>query len=109
MEYLYKRWEAPRCWFGDFTVLAFILVQSLDGALTYVGVSFWGLAVEANPIISSAVQVVGLGAGLAAAKLIAAGLGVALHLHRAHALVGLLTILYVAGAILPWTALFLTN
>jgi uncharacterized protein DUF5658 len=109
MEYLYKRWEAPRCWFGDLGVLAFLIVQCLDGVFTYVGVRFWGLGIEANPIIASAVQAVGLGAGLTAAKLVAAALGMALHLHRAHALVAVLTILYIAGAILPWTALFLAN
>jgi len=109
MEYLYKRWEAPRCWFGDLTVVAFLLVQCLDGAFTYLGVSVWGLGIEANPIISSTVQAVGLGAGLAGAKLIAAVLGMVLHLHRAHTLVALLTAVYLAGAILPWTALFLTN
>jgi hypothetical protein len=109
MELLYKRWETPRCLFGDLTVLVFLVVQCLDGAFTYVGVTFWGPGIEANPIISSAVQAVGLGAGLAAAKLIAAALGMALHLHRAHALVAVLTVLYLAGAILPWTALFLAN
>src|SRR5262249_13325708 len=109
MELLYKQWETPRCLFGDSAVLCFLLVQCLDGAFTYLGVRFWGLGIEANPIIVSAVSAVGLAGGLAAAKLVAAALGVALHIHRAHALVALLTVVYVAGAILPWTALFLAN
>jgi len=32
-----------------------------------------------------------------------------LHLRRAHALVACLTAFYIAAAILPWTAIFLTN
>jgi hypothetical protein len=90
-------------------VLGFLVVQCLDGALTYLGMKTWGPAIEANPLISSAVAVGGIGLGLAGAKLFAIGLGILLHLRRVHNLVALLTALYVAFAILPWTALFLTN
>ena len=107
--HLWKRWDNPHCRFGDVAVLCFFLVQCLDGAFTYLGVSFWGIGIEANPLITSAVQTIGLGAGLTAAKLIAASFGMLLHLRRAHNLVAFLTALYVAVAILPWTALFLTN
>ena len=108
MEDLYRRWETPRCFFGDLAVLSFVIVQGLDGVLTYLGVQFWGPTVEANPIVSSTVQLVGLGAGLATVKLVAVGFGIALHLHRVHNLVALLTAVYVAAAILPWAALFLS-
>ncbi len=90
-------------------VLGFLLVQCLDGALTYLGMKTWGPAIEANPLISTAVALGGLGVGLAGAKLFAVGLGIVLHLRRVHNLVALLTALYVAFAILPWAALFLTN
>jgi Domain of unknown function (DUF5658) len=109
MEHFAHRWETPRGWFGDVAVLSFLIVQCLDGAFTYLGVSFWGLGIEANPLIASTVQAIGLGAGLAAAKLIAVSFGVLLHLQRAHNLVALLTALYVAIAILPWTAIFLAQ
>src|SRR3989442_9439752 len=109
MEHLCKRWESPGCWFGDVAVLSFLIVQCLDGAFTYLGVSFWGPGIEANPLIVSTVQAIGLGAGLAMAKLVAASFGMLLHLRRAHTLVAFLTALYVAVAILPWTAIFLTN
>jgi hypothetical protein len=109
MAHLWHQWETPRCWFGDLAVLAFLIVQCLDGALTYLGVSFWGLGIEANPLIASTVQAIGLGAGLTAAKLVAASFGMLLHLRRAHNLVAFLTALYVAIAILPWTAIFLTH
>ena len=105
---LCRRWESPRCRFGDATVLGFVIVQVLDLAFTYLGVRTWGPGIEANPLVSSMMAVVGLGAGLVAAKSIAIGFGILLHLFRVHNLVALLTAIYVALAIVPWTALFLT-
>lgn len=94
--------------FGNLAVLGFVAVQYLDGALTYIGLHTWGLSIEANPLVSSAVAFAGVGAGLAATKLVAIGLGMALHLRRVHGIVAFLTVLYVAVAILPWTVLFVT-
>lgn len=108
MEVLYRRWESRDSVFGDAVVLAFLLVQLLDGIFTYLGVTIWGPGIEGNPLISSAVSVAGLGAGLAIAKLVAVGFGIVLHLRRVHNLVALLTAVYVCAAILPWTALFLS-
>jgi hypothetical protein len=88
-------------------VLSFVVVQGLDGVFTYLGVRIWGPTIEANPIVSSTVQWVGLGAGLATVKLVAVAFGIVLHLRRVHNLVALLTAIYVAAAILPWTALFI--
>src|SRR5437870_7563816 len=104
---LYKRWDEPRSRFGDAAVIAFLLAQCLDGVFTYLGVSIWGPGIEANPLISSAMAAIGLVGGLAGAKLVAVGLGIVLHLRGVHNLVALLTAIYFAGAILPWTALFL--
>ena len=84
-------------------------MQTLDGVLTYLGVSLWGPDVEANPIIGSLMTLAGPASGLAGAKLLAIGFGIALHLRRVHNLVAFLTIVYVAMAILPWTAMFLAN
>jgi Domain of unknown function (DUF5658) len=109
MTLLYRRWETPRCTFGDIAVLSFLLVQCLDGAFTYLGVRIWGPGIEANPLVSSAVATAGLGLGLAAAKMVAIGFGIVLHLFRVHNLVALLTAIYIAAAIIPWTALFLTQ
>ena len=94
--------------FGDIAVVTFMIVQALDGVLTYLGVHIWGPSVEANPIISSAVSFAGVGTGLAAAKLFAVGLGIVLHLRRVHGVVAFLTAFYLAVAILPWTMMFLT-
>lgn len=109
MALLYRRWDTPRCVFGDLVVLAFVLAQGADGVFTYLGVTIWGLQAEANPLVSSAVLVAGLGPGLAGVKLIAVGLGMALHCCRVHNVVALLTLVYVVGAIVPWTAMFLLH
>ena len=49
------------------------------------------------------------GAGLTATKLVAAGCGILLHVRRVHTLVAFLTAVYIAAAILPWAALFLSR
>ena len=54
MEGLVRQWEQPKSRFGDLMVVGFVLMQCLDAAFTYVGVSIWGPAIEANPLISSA-------------------------------------------------------
>ena len=107
MEGLYKPWDAVDSRFGNIAVLSFLCVQWLDGVFTYLGVRTWGLAIEANPIVSSAVAHAGLAAGLAGAKLLAISCGIILHLRRTHGVIVLLTAFYVAVAILPWTLLFL--
>src|SRR5262245_49401145 len=109
VEFFARPWKADRCLFGDLAVLCFLIVQCLDGALTYVGISFWGPGIEGNPLIATAVRTIGLGAALASAKLVAAGFGMLLHLRRVHSLVAWLTAFYLGAAILPWTTLFLTN
>jgi Domain of unknown function (DUF5658) len=106
MARLCKRWDT-RCVFGDLMVLGFVLVQCLDGAFTYLGVTMWGPGIEANPLVSAAVATAGLGAGLAGAKLMAIGFGILLHLRRVHNLVAFLTAVYLAAAIVPWAAMFL--
>jgi hypothetical protein len=95
--------------FGDVAVLCFVIVQYLDGLLTYFGVRTFGLSVEANPIVSSAVMIAGVGPGLVITKLLAIGLGGLLHVHRVHVTVALLTVFYVTVAIVPWATLFLAQ
>ncbi len=108
MRYLTASTDAANSRFGDIAVVIFVLVQALDGALTYLGVHIWGPAIEANPLVSSAVSVAGVGGGLAGAKLVAVAFGIVLPLRGVHHIIALLTAFYVAAAILPWTLLFLT-
>jgi hypothetical protein len=105
MRLLTKRWNTSDEWFGNLTVIGFLLVQYLDGFYTYAGFSIWGLNIEANPLIRSAMILVGPGIGLAAAKLVAIGFGVMLHLRGVHSVVAILTGIYLVLSILPWTAL----
>lgn len=93
--------------FGDIAILAFLLVQCLDGIFTYVGVNTYGLAVEANPLIASLMASMGHGAALVGAKTVAGALGVCLHLRQIHAAVAVLAGFYVAVAIVPWMAILL--
>jgi hypothetical protein len=107
MRGLRTRWDRPNSRFGNIVVVGFLVAQFLDGAMTYIGVKTWGLSIEANPLISSTVQAVGLAPGLALMKVLAGTLGIALHLRSVHVLVAVLTGVYIALAIVPWTALFL--
>ena len=95
--------------FGNLAVLGFLSVQCLDGILTYLGISIWGQSIEANPLVRSAVEFAGLGVGLTGVKLAAASLGMMLHLRRIHLPVAMLTAIYLVGAILPWSYLFLSQ
>lgn len=104
---LYKSWEDPRSRFGDAVVVAFLLMQCLDGVFTYLGVGIWGPGIEANPIVASAMAAGGIPVGLFGAKLVAIGFGMLLHLRRIHNVVALLTAIYFAVAIVPWAALLL--
>jgi hypothetical protein len=108
MERLCRRWDGADDLYGNALVIGFILVQCLDGIFTYVGIATFGPAIEANPLVSSAIAIAGPGAGLTAAKLLAASCGIVLHLLRVHGLVAALTAFYVAVAIVPWASLFLT-
>jgi hypothetical protein len=106
---LYKPWDPEDTLFGNIIVVGFLLVQVLDGALTYLGIRTWGPGIEGNPLLSSAMAYAGIAASLAAAKTVAITFGIVLHLYRVHTLVAVLTVFYVAAAIIPWTALLLTN
>src|SRR5687768_9744674 len=89
--------------FGDVAVVAFLVVQCLDGAFTYVGVSAYGLGVEGNPIVAGLMAQLGHGAGLLSAKLTASFLGICLHLRQVHVAVAVLTGFYLTAAIAPWS------
>lgn len=104
-----SRSAIPRDRFGDIALVIFLLAQALDGALTYVGVSTYGLRMEGNPFVGWLMSSMGEAAGLAAAKLAAGFFGVALHLSAVHKTVALLAVFYVAVAVLPWVAILFWN
>src|SRR5215510_16459459 len=73
-----------RSLFGDVALVAFLVTQGLDGAFTYVGVATFGATIEANPLIVWLMLHLGHGLALMSAKVLAALLGIALHLYRNH-------------------------
>jgi hypothetical protein len=88
--------------FGDVVLLVFILAQVADGVLTYLGVST-GIASEGNPLVAWYIATFGIGVAVVGAKMVAIALGAALHMRAMHRTIGLLAILYLAVAVLPWT------
>ncbi len=93
--------------FGDIVIVAFLVAQGLDGVFTYLGLTRFGPQIEANPFITSMVAIAGPIATLTFAKLVAATFGIVLHFAGVHRVVALLTILYVAAALVPWATIFL--
>ncbi len=91
--------------FGDIALLIFLIAQASDGVLTYVGVSTYGLRIEANPLIGWLMSIIGQGAALATAKVAAGLFGIALHLSAVHRAVAILAAFYLAVAVLPWVAI----
>ena len=83
-------------------LLAFVLVQCADGWLTAIGISRFGSAIEANPLLAWYVSTFGAGIALGAAKLMAVGCAVALYFHACHRTLIALTVLYLVVAIVPW-------
>ena len=96
------RGGTPRNVFGELALVVFLLTQVLDGVLTYIGVSTYGLRMEGNPVIGWLMAAIGQGPALAAAKLTAGFFGVALHLSAVHKVVAVLAGFYLIVAVVPW-------
>lgn len=92
-------------WFGNLAIIIFLCAQVLDGVFTYMGVHAFGPTIEANPLIAWLMGQLGPAAALASAKSVAIVLGAFLHLVQVHLAVAMLTLVYLALAIGPWTHL----
>jgi len=101
--------RAARGTFGNLAILAFLLMQAADGALTYVGVAMHGIGAEANPLLLGLMVSVGAVPALLSAKTLAAVLGMFLHLLGVHRIVALLTAVYFGGAVMPWLSVLGTQ
>lgn len=86
---------------------AFLLTQILDGVLTYVGVSIFGVAAEGNPILAWLMASYGEVIALTGAKVVAALCGVALYLLAVDRLLAVLTLVYIGAALVPWALVLL--
>jgi hypothetical protein len=98
-------WVRRSLTFGNFAIIAFLIVQALDGGLTYIGIVSYGPAAEGNPLLSWLMALFGAAPALAGAKMAASMFGIILHLTAVHRTVALLAALYVSAAILPWVQL----
>lgn len=94
--------SAARSRFGDVVIVLFLLAQAADGVMTYVGVSTLGVSLEANPLLASLMAAFGQGVTVTGAKLVAALLGISLHLVGVHRILAILTGIYVLAALIPW-------
>jgi len=91
--------------FGDVIWVLFIAVQAADGVCTYLGLHVFGIGMEGNPLISWYAATFGIGAALASAKALAAACAAFLHCVGRHGTLASLTIVYLVGAVWPWTKL----
>jgi len=91
--------------FGDVIWVLFIGAQAADGVFTYLGLRVFGVGMEGNPLISWYAATFGVGAALASAKLLAATCAAFLHLIGRHVTLAVLTIVYLVGAVWPWSEL----
>ena len=91
--------------FGDVIWVLFIAAQAADGVFTYLGLRVFGIGMEANPLLSWYALTFGIGTALASAKLLAAGCAAFLHCVGRHHTLASLTVLYLLGAVWPWTQL----
>lgn len=82
--------------------LAFVSVQALDGAMSYIGVTLHGPAIEANPLVAWYLAAFGPAVGFTAAKLFAVMCGGVLYVTARHKWVAVLTLLYLVFAVGPW-------
>ena len=82
--------------------LAFVAVQVLDGAMSYIGVRAFGSWIEANPLVAWYASIFGPAVAFTAVKLFAIGCGTMLYLMARHRTVAALTLFYLAFAVVPW-------
>jgi nitrate reductase gamma subunit len=89
--------------FGDAVLLVFILAQVADGLFTYLGIAMFGVAIEGNPLVAWYIAAFGAGIAVVGAKGFAVACAATLHLREMHRTIGILAIIYLAAAVLPWS------
>ena len=87
---------------AEVVLLAFVVVQALDGILSYIGVHTFGSWIEANPLVAWYASAFGPAVAFTLVKLFAIALGTMLYLMSRHRTVALLTLFYLAFAVVPW-------
>ena len=82
--------------------LAFVTVQALDGVMSYLGVHILGSWIEANPLVAWYAATFGPAVAFTLVKLFAVACGTMLYLTARHRTVAVLTLFYLAFAVVPW-------
>lgn len=90
-----------------FIICTFLVLQMLDGTLTYAGVHLLGSHVEMNGVLAWYMDVIGVGLAIGAAKAVACGCGWLLYAMRRHRTLAALSGLYLGVAVVPWILAFL--
>ncbi|MBA3886481.1 MAG: hypothetical protein H0X67_12230 [Acidobacteria bacterium] len=85
----------------------FVIFQIADGLFTYVAVQSFGIAAEGNPLLVSWMHLAGPGQTLLGAKLLACCCGAVLYVLGVCRILAVLTLFYLAAAIIPWLHVFL--
>ncbi len=91
----------PRLWLAIFIVL-----QMVDGVLTYAAVDRFGAIAEGNPILATWIMFTGAAPALLGAKLLACACGGVLYATGVHRVLASLTALYLFAAVVPWLRIF---
>ena len=91
---------------APFVLAVFVLTQMLDGALTYWGVSKFGLAVESNAYLLSLMESIGTAPALIAAKMLAVACGFILFSTTSFRVLAVATGWCLGFAVVPWLVLF---
>ena len=84
----------------------FILTQMLDGALTYWGVTKFGLAIESNAYLLTLMESIGPAQALIAAKMVAVVCGFILFSTTSFRVLAVATGWCLGFAVVPWLVLF---
>lgn len=93
---------------------AMIILQVLDGSLTFMGVELFGFSAEGNPLVRTLMHSMGALPALAIVKGIAIAAIALLAYLAAHVswiptALRALVLVYTCGAVLPWTAILVSN
>ena len=91
----------PRLWLAIFVVL-----QLVDGVLTYAAIDRYGPIAEGNPILSTWIVITGAAPALVFAKLLACACGGVLYAAGVHRVLVGLSALYLFAAVVPWLQIF---
>ena len=87
-----------------FIIGVFLILQMLDGTMTYAGVRLLGPHVEMNRVLAWYMEMIGVGLAIALAKGMACACGGILYMTRRHRTLAALSGLYLGVAIVPWIA-----